>query len=480
MRAATPPSIADELIYHLPVTAEFVQQGRVSPLYDNSLGNMPFLIHMVYALCLMANSDIAARLFSLFVAVATALALYGFSIRFLSRHTAVISLFSFFAAGMVVEVAVTTRIDVALAGMLFMTTYAMANFLSTERRGWLWVSALLAGFSLGIKHTAALWLIFVGVMYLVETIRKRYTLGRLLKLGVGYTLLALVVASPWYIKNAIWFNNPFYPFATGEVAEFGSTGVRYFNADDERKLDAHFAVARRERPDMVSEHEDELMGAAKSRLSRNPMRLWEFFFKPNTYLMAEPYQFPNYLFLIIPFVVFLKPNRWVVWLLALSLAFVFSVTLTSWIARYLLPAYPALTIVTAYTLTAIASRLESRMPFAKRIPIYASVAALATVLATSASSMRQFHTLQFLAGTISRHGYLTNMPHHRPLELINTQLPPDARVMMIGAQMNYGLKRQYFADESWFATKWRRLLAHNDSLEGAHQALKAQGFTHIS
>jgi hypothetical protein len=479
LRAATPPAAADELIYHLPATARFVQDGRVHPLYDNALGNMPFLVHMIYALCLMAHSDIAARLFSLFLALATAFSLYGFSVRFLSLRTAVTALFGFFAAGMIVEVAITTRIDVTLAGMLFMATYAMINFLSTERRGWLWISAILAGFSLGIKHSAALWLFFVGVMYLGEMLRNRQPLGRLLKQGFGYMLLAFVIASPWYIKNAVWFHNPVYPFIRGEVAEFGQTGVRYFNADDERKLDAHFEDVRKERSELVAAQENELTRAVQARVVRRPMRLWEFFTRPNAYLMAEPYQFPNYLFLIIPLIVFLKPTRWIVWLLVLSLTFVFSMTAVSWIARYLVPAYPALTIVTAYTLTALTPRLRRKMSFAGFLPTYALVAALATALAPCLASMRQLQTLQFIAGKISRNEFLMSLPHQRPIAFINDHLPQDAHVMLIGAQMNYGIERVYYSDESWFATKWRRLLVRNQSLETVNQNLQAQGITHI-
>jgi hypothetical protein len=39
---------------------------------------MPFLVHMIYALFLLAGSDVAAKLFSLFLAVATAVLLYAF------------------------------------------------------------------------------------------------------------------------------------------------------------------------------------------------------------------------------------------------------------------------------------------------------------------------------------------------------------------------------------------------------------------
>jgi 4-amino-4-deoxy-L-arabinose transferase-like glycosyltransferase len=434
---------------------------------------------MLYVPCLMVGSDVAAKLFSLFFATATAVSLYAFCGRYVTREAGLVALIAFFAAGVIVEVAITTRIDVSLAGMLFACTYAMINYLTTRSRGWLWLSALFAGFSMGIKQTAALWIFLVGVLYLVETIRSRESIPKVLRWGVIYTLITLVVASPWYVKNAIWFHNPIYPFITGEVADFGPSGVRYFDAEAERNLDRHFEETRRAIPDVVAAQEHELAEAADARLVRHPLRIWEFFTRPNAYLMAEPFQFPNYLFLIIPLIVFLRPTRWVIWLLLLSLIFVISGAATSWIARYLVPAYPALTVVAAFTLTSLATRLQSKFSFARLVPPYALIAALATVLAPFVASMREEGTLQFLTGNISRHDYLMLSPYYPPLAFINEQLPQNAGVMMLGAQMNYGLERPYYSDESWFATKWRRLLAHNDSLDEVNQELKAQGFTHI-
>ena len=479
LRTLAPPMVADELIYHLPVPLQFVQAGRVFPSYDNSLGNMPFLVHMIYALFLLAGSDVAAKLFSLFLAIATAVLLYSFCSRFITRRVGVIALFAFFASGMIVELAVTTRIDVSLAGMLFACTYAMMNYVSTRSRAWLWLSAVFAGFSLGIKHTAALWIFLVGILYLVETIRSRESIPKVLKYGVIYTFLALAVASPWYIKNAIWFHNPIYPFVTGEVAEFGPNGIRYFNTEDERKLDAHFEAALNNIPDVVAAQQQELTQAANTRVERHPMRLWEFFFRPQAYLMAEPYQFPNYLFLVIPFVVFLKPSKWIWWLLILALGFVFSVTATAWISRYLVPAYPALTIVAAYTLYGLSMRLTPRLAVAKRLPVCALILALVPVIIDSFRLFGHFNSVHYVTGTVSRHEFLTRLSFYQPIEFVNRELPSTARVMMIGAQMNYGLKRPYYADESWFVTKWRRLLVENDSLESVNERLKQQGFTHV-
>lgn len=478
VRTATPPYVFDEAIYHLPVTREFVEQDRIFPNFNNSMGNQPFLIHMIYALCLMAGSDIAAKFFSFALCVATALALYGFSQRFITRRVAAFAVFVFFAAGMVIEVGITTRVDVSVAGMLFVTTYTMINYLQTGERSWLWTSALLAGFSLGVKHSAALWLVLVGVMYLVESWRKT-RFARTLKYGIAYAAIAFAVASPWYAKNYVWFGNPFYPFFTGEVASYGPDGLRYFNSEDERKLDGHFEVVRKENPAVVKDAEEAIAGNASVRPERHPMRPWEVYLRPNTYLMAEARHYPNYLFLVLPFSFFIIRRSWLVWLLVLSVCYFVMATWSSWIARYLLPAYPALTILTAYTLVSAGDWLKRKNVMLGQLPLYVVLIALIVVVATSFKSLIGRNAFPFVAGNISRRDFMRGFSYYRPIDFINTELPADTRIMSIGAQMTYGLQRPYLSDETWYTTKWRRLLVHNDSLEGVHQDLKRQGVNYV-
>ncbi len=479
LRAATPPTAADELIYHLPVPQALVQQGRIYPMFDNSLGNLPFLVHMIYAIFLLAGSDIAARLFSLFLAVGTSLAILGFCTRYLTQRVGALAMFAFFGAGMVVELAVTSRIDVSLAGMLFLCTYAMINYLESKNQSWLWISALLAGFSLGIKHTAVIWLALVGGMYLVQQLFiNRERMLNVFRLGIGYMLLAFAVASPWYLKNYVWFQNPVYPLLTGEVAEFGPQGIRFFDENDERRLEAHFNLVRSEMPEVIQAQEKELTKAINSRVPRHPLRWWEFFLKPNTYLMSEPNQYPNYLFLIIPLFVFVTKPRWIVWLLLLSLGFVFAVTWTSWIARYLVPAYPPLTIVAIHTLTSILGRFRDRRSVEK-LTLYAVAAALGVIVSASVQAIIKYDSLSYLSGKSSRLETITPLTYYKPIQFINDHLPADARILIVGAQLNYGIERPYLSDESWFATKWRRLMVRNQSFEEIHEDLKRQGFTHI-
>jgi 4-amino-4-deoxy-L-arabinose transferase-like glycosyltransferase len=479
-RAAVPPIMPDEVIYHLPVTKAFVERGRVFPVMDNFSGNLPFLIHMVYAVCLLAKADIAAKLFSLVLAVATALAVYAFCVRFLNRHTGFVALFAFFASGMVVEVAVTTRIDVSLAGMLFLTTYALMVWRQTQRRGWLIASAMLGGFSLGIKYTGAIWLALLGVMFLIESLLKRDSVSEIIRNGVLYALIATAVASPWYIKNAIWFRNPIYPFFTGEVAEYGAGRVRYFNEEDERKIAAHYERARQEIPSVVAMQEQALRQAAALRPERRPIRFWEYFTRPDDYNMAEPRHFPNWLFLLFPLLALAPPRRQVVWLLLLSASFFLISVRVTWLGRYLLPLYAPMTVVAAYNLTALAEGLRKRWVTAPLLPACVVGLALAWTVRLSVEGMAEKNVFSFLSGGVSRSEYLkATRYYYQPLDFINRNLPPDARVMMIGDQTAYDLQREHIAEGGWDSVEWRRALIRCNTLEDVHQQLKRRGITHI-
>ncbi|HET9528963.1 MAG TPA: glycosyltransferase family 39 protein [Blastocatellia bacterium] len=481
IRVAAPPHNYDEAIYHLSVTKLFVAEGRVYPVHDNWAGNMPFLIQMIYAICLIAKADIAAKLVSLGLALVTATGLYGFSVRFLSRRVGVIALFGFFGAGLVVEVAVTTRVDLSLAGMIFLSTYAMMVFLDTGERGWLYVSAILSGFCLGIKYTAGVWLAMLVVMLVFEGLyKKRERFLVVLKHAFLYGAVAALLASPWLIKSLVWYHNPVYPFVTGEAAEFTEAGPRYFNLDDERRLDAHFDVARREMPAVVAQIDRELASEAASREVRNPLRFWEYFTRPDAYNPhSEPYQDPNYLFVVVPFLFILRKPKWLAWLTLISVVFFVFVASTIWVGRMLLPLYPALTLVAAYVMTELATRLKPHAAMAEKLPGLLVAVTVCSTLFVSSVQVYKAGGLSFIAGSLSRRDFMEAAFYYPPINFVNTQTPSDARVMMIGAQMCYDMERDYIADVNWTTTEWRRLLARNSTLDEAHEDLKRRGVTHI-
>ena len=476
LRAATPPYSPDEAIYHLPAPQAFVERGRVFPLTDNFSGNLPVLIHMLYAVCLMAKSDIAAKLLSLLLAVVSAFGLYAFCARFLSRRVGALALFAFLAAGMVVEIAVTTRIDVTLAGMLFLATGALITYLETGERGWLVASALFAGFSLGIKYSAGIWLLCIGAMFCVERLRKRIPLPMIVRDGLLFTAVALATSAPWFVKNAVWFHNPVYPFFTGEVAGFESGSPRYFTAEDERKIAAHFEQARKENPEAVAATEKNMADYAARRPERHPLRFWEYFTKRNNYNVADPLLTPNYLFLCFPLLLLARRSRWVTWLLVISSGFFLLIVQTAWVARYLLPVYPALTVVAVYALEGVAERIGKYFRPGRWLAAVVVLSALITVLMQNGHHLAVKKAWPFINGKYSRREFLTSARgDYRMLDFVNREFSQRGRVLMIGAQLSYGLNPPHISDGDWMSVEWRRLLSRHASLEEVHKSLKNEG-----
>jgi hypothetical protein len=486
LRSMTPPHTPDESIYHLSVPKRFVEQGRVFPVGDNWAGNMPFLIQMLYALSLMAKADIATKLFSLCLAFVCSLSLYAFGCRFLTRRAGLVAMFSFFAAGMVVEVAVTARIDVSLAAMLFLATYAMMVYFQTRQSVWLYTSAMLAGFGLGIKYSAGIAIFFLGVMFLVESLlRRQESAVTITRRALLFTAILTVVASPWFIKNLVWFGNPVYPFITGEAADLTPGRFRYFKAEDQTRLAAHFERAHRQMPDLVVDRERQMAAAAAKRVDRHPLRFWEYFTKPGSYSMAEDFQYPNYLFLFAPLIIFAPRNRWLIWLGLFSVVFFLATVTNSWIARLLLPIYPALTLISAYAVSELAAALDwdlwrkRLMPRARVLPALAVAFALVPTALLSILQLMNSRDLSFTRGGISRSEYMNNFYYYPPSRFINTSIPEGSRVMMIGAQTSYDLRRDYIADVNWDSTEWRRMLVHNNTMAELNEDMKRRGITHV-
>jgi hypothetical protein len=132
-----------------------------------------------------------------------------------------------------------------------------------------------------------------------------------------------------------------------------------------RKLDAHFHAARKEIPTVALEQEQILADAIKLRVWIGTLYDYgKFFTRPSVYLMGGTLAlFRINLFLLLPLMFMLKPPRQVMWLFGLGMGFVLCITSVAWIARYLLPAYPSLTIVVAYILVNVGNKLRLKISF---------------------------------------------------------------------------------------------------------------------
>ena len=148
-------------------------------------------------------------------------------------------------------------------------------------------------------------------------------------------------------------------------------------------------------------------------------------------------------------------------------------------ARYLLPMYPALTIVSSHTLTNLCGKLNSRITLASKLPAFVIALCLTVPIAVSIKAIRSLEIVPFFTGNHSRRTFLSKLNYYGPMDFVNRMVPSNAKVLSIGEQMCYHLKPDYLSDQSWDSTEWRRVLSRNSSWEEMNNDLKRQGVTHV-
>ena len=482
LRALTPPHAVDEAIYHLASVRRFLEAGSLIPLYDIAQGNTHMLAHMLYVPCLMLGADSATKLLSLGLGLLTALALYAYARRFFNERVGYVAALAFFGAGMVVEVAITARIDVTLAGMLFLATYAITVYLERRSLRWLWLSAFLSGAAIGIKLTGFLWVAILGCAYLIQTLYRTPTKERLrhLRLGLFYFLILLAVVSPWLLKNYVYFHDPLYPFTSTEtVTDNRSQPVSHFGPAEDEKLESYFQKAKDRNPRLAERIRGILENAAAHRPERHPLRFWGYFTNPEVYNVGEPYHTPNYLFVVCPLFLLFGRDRKLIWLALSCVLFFVLMAWSAWTARYLLPLYPPLTLIAAYVVVRAGETLGTRSAVRVGLPALALLLTTGSVVLSEASQLIRNRELNYINGSLSRADFLSLVFYYSPLRYVNENASGEAKILMIGSQMGYDLQRPYVADTTWESTPWRRLVLKADTPEGVRDEMKAEGITHV-
>src|SRR5437660_2050854 len=460
LRALTPPHAVDEAIYHLASVKRFIEAGSLTPLYDIAQGNIHMLAHMLYIPCLMIGADSAAKLLSVGFTLITALALYGYARRFFDERIGYLAALAFLGAGMVVEVGITVRIDVTLAAVLFLATYAMTVYIDERLPKWLWLSAFLAGVAVSIKLTALIWIGALGFAFLIQTLYKASAKERLKHIGLGtcYFLIVLAVTSPWLVKNYVYFHDPFYPFVKGEtVNDQPSQAVSHFGPAEDQKLEQYFQEAQQRNPELAGRTGEILGKVARLSPERHGLRFWEYFTNPTLYNVGEPYHTPNYLFVLCPLFLLFGRNRKLIWLGVCCVMFFVVMVQSAWTARYLLPLYPPLTLIAAYVVIKTSRWIEARIPYlAMALPAIALLLTTGFTRYSEAAQLIRLRELNYINGSMARADYMSLVFYYPCIRYVNENAPRDAKVFMMGSQMGYDLQRPYVADTTWDATPWRR------------------------
>jgi len=221
-----PPTLQNEwdaLSYHLAVPKLYWMEGRIYYIPFTPHAQFPMTAQMLYLLGLgLTNlkSPAVAKLFHwlFFVLCQLALLCWGTAVKQRSLRLGLIAAVSFASLPIAFFESTTAYVDLALTAYGLLCLFALAKFHSQPDGRWLVFAGVFAGAAAGTKYTGLLLVVLIVPLGIWAIKRAGEPKWGHLALG---TLLALTVASPWYVKNWLWTGNPVFPFAYEVFEVFG-------------------------------------------------------------------------------------------------------------------------------------------------------------------------------------------------------------------------------------------------------------------
>jgi len=206
----------DGAAYHLTVPKLWLRHGSLQYLPTYPYSNTPMGVEMLFAIALSFAGDAAAKglHFCLGSLGAIGIFLAGRRLRGSAVGAAVATLYLVGPAG-VTHLLGWAYVEGAAACAVIAATLAWVIWFQGRQPGWLRCAALLGGFAVSFKMTAALFPLALAGLTLLVLSHELREQGRPLGEGLRplWRLLPLVAAPvlPWSLRSALVTGNPVFP-----------------------------------------------------------------------------------------------------------------------------------------------------------------------------------------------------------------------------------------------------------------------------
>jgi len=481
--AAVPPVSRDALIHHLAVPTLYLQHGGIYDIPGAKFSYYPMNLDLLYMIPLYLGNDIVPKYIHFGFALLTAAMLFGFLKKRLSLNYALFGILLFLSLPAIVRLSITAYVDL---GLIFFSFAALVFFLKwVEHRfqlRYLLVSALCCGLALGTKYNGliTLFLLTLCAVFIKARSVPSAVSNQLRALGVGalYLAVALLVFSPWAVRNYHWTGNPIYPLYNSWVqsksaAEPGAGGEKV--AAGRGNGWSHFAVRK------------VIFKETWWQIALIPVRI---FFQGRD---DDPKYFDgrlNPLLFFLPFFAFhglkqdsqrLQTEKKI--LLAFAGLFILFVFFQGDMRiRYIGPAVPPLVVLAVMGLHRLGLMAARLQPASRRKIMQGLILGAVTILvgldgAYVYSQFKRVKPLDFISGRVGRDAYIQQFrPEYAAIRYANQQLPADARILGIFlGNRSYYSQRQIIFDFQWLTSAF----ADTAMRQSAADLLAARGITHL-
>ena len=481
--AWVPPVSRDALTHHLAVLKIYLQQGRITELPDIPFSYYPMNLDLLYMIPLYFGNDILPKYIHFLFALFTASLLFWFLKRRLSAPYALFGALFFLSMPIIVKLSITVYVDL---GLIFFSATALILLMnwteSIYKSKYLVLSAIFCGLALGTKYNGLIVLflltLFIPFLYLKTERGKLYVQSKAFGFAGLYVLVALIVFSPWMIRNTIWTGNPIYPLYNRHFQNASADGAEELSIDFRKKIDYqvghwnHFAIRRM------------MFKESWGDIALIPIRI---FFQGRD---DKPQYFDgklNPFLFILPFMAFVSVRR-----LSLNdthglkmlVAFVGLFMLIAFLRtsiriRYIAPVIPPLVILSVFGLHNLADFLKVRGWFLLG-RVLLPVVFLAAIGMNAHYVFNQFRSVDpfsYISGRVGRDAYITyRRPEFSVLKYANQYLSNNHVILglFLGNRSYYSDRKLVFG-EKWFTQS----IVLSASDKDIQKDLIRSGYTHL-
>ena len=237
--ASVPPVSRDALTHHLAVPKLYLDHGGIYEIPSLKFSYYPMNLDLLYMLPLSFGNDIVPKYIHFAFALLTAWLLFIYLRIRINTVYALIGALFFLSLPIIVKLSITVYVDL---GLIFFSTWSLIYLLkwleNDLKSRFLLIAAAACGLALGTKYNAlitffllALFVPFLCARYqqapaavenLYNTDQKpedkqgqKPTTLRVVVYAAVFVSIALIVFSPWMIRNFLWTDNPIYPLYNG-------------------------------------------------------------------------------------------------------------------------------------------------------------------------------------------------------------------------------------------------------------------------
>jgi hypothetical protein len=212
LATAAPISSPDALLYHAADPALFEKAHQIFEITWNSSSYEPFSVEMLVLDGFLLWNSVQGAFAPFLLALLALAAVVAAGDRIAGRPAALLAGAIFFVQPFMTWEATSVFVEPGLAAAVALAAWNLMRFARSADRSALVLAGVFSGAAAGMKYLgliAALALAAGGLAAAGRRVRPRDALV--------FALPALLIAAPWYVKNAILTGNPFYPHLFGDL-----------------------------------------------------------------------------------------------------------------------------------------------------------------------------------------------------------------------------------------------------------------------